>query len=488
MEHSKVGRKKRRVNPTVRRFEIGIAGCLVENELNGNTPNLARLLDNAPESFDDARPGKIAAAVKELRSEGKPVHDGSVLERLTDLPDAITFLEVCHREALPLSVAEFEAETVLGFYQNRRTAQLLNMATGQLITATSPEQHATVRRSLISELERLDMDGTGLSERLEARLHRPGVEILRPASTYSINGVPIATAGNIETISGPAKSGKTSLKSGLVASTYAAPDADTLSCGSSNPNGYAVIDIDSEQSLYDHQQQNKLTSRRAGRPVPLWVKSYCLTGFSADEIRQAIPFLLERNKREFGGIHSLILDGGADALHDVNDPGESNELIAEHHALAIKYACPIFIIIHENPGENNRKMRGHYGSQAERKAETNLRVEKDEDGICTVWAEKTRHKPIPKKSGPRFQWDSDSQMHRSIESQADAKADAEFNDLSAVFKSAFTTRPAMSNADLKTTVMDALSVVGRTADRKIARAVTLGIIKKTFGGLYELRT
>ena len=466
-------------------LEPGIIGTFLESELNGDCPNLARLLDNAPESFDDQRAGQIAAEVKHCRSEGKPVSVPAIIERLK-FPDALAFVTGCQKDAMTVGQAEYEAEPIWRKYQARRSAELLNE--GMATLTTHPELAPDTRRRIITELQRLDVDGTGLLEKVEARLHRADVEIQRPASTYSINGITIATAGNIETISGPAKSGKTSLKSGLIASTYAAPDADCLRCGSSNPNKFAVVDIDSEQSLYDHQEQNKLTSRRAGRPLPPWVKSYCLTGFSADEIRQAIPLLLERNKREFGGIHSLILDGGADALHDVNDPSESNSLIAEHHALAIKYACPIITVIHENPGENNRKMRGHYGSQAERKAETNLRVEKDDDGICTVWAEKTRHRPIPKKTGPRFAWDSEAGMHISLESEADAKVDAEFDELASLFKSAFASRPAMSHFDLQVTVKKTVTVSDSTAIRKIKRAVTLGIIKKTFAGLYEVRT
>ncbi len=164
------------------------------------------------------------------------------------------------------------------------------------------------------------------------------------------------------------------------------------------------------------------------------------------------------------------------------------------NALAIKFDCTLVSAIHLNPG-SDFKTRGHLGSQLERKAETNFKVEKD-DEVCTLWAEKTRHAPILKKTGPRFAWDNEAGMHVSIESQQDAKADLEFDELSAVFKAAFGSHPAMSHSDLTDAVITALkttdkkrvSVVPRTAERKIARAVTLGIIKKTFGGLYELRT
>jgi hypothetical protein len=142
--------------PRNHNYETGIAGCLIENEVNGHCPNLSRLLADAPQSFDDQRAGKVAAAVRELRAEQKPVHAAAVLERLKDLPDAATFLQICQADALPLSVAEPEAETVLGFFQNRRIAHVVNMASNELIAATSPKQHAIVLRSLIAEVERLD--------------------------------------------------------------------------------------------------------------------------------------------------------------------------------------------------------------------------------------------------------------------------------------------------------------------------------------------
>ena len=326
---------------------------------------------------------------------------------------------------------------------------------------------------------------SGLADKIAARLYRPNVKIPRPESRYAVNGISICTPGNLTTISGQAKSGKTSLISGMIASTFATPQADCLGCGSSNPNGLAVIHIDTEQSPFDHQEIVELIERRAGRPLPPWVKSYCLTGFTADEIRRAIPLLLEQNQREFGGIHSLILDGGADAVHDVNDASESNGMVAEHHALAIEFDCPVVINIHENPG-SGVKMRGHYGSQCERKAETNMKVEKA-DEVCTVWAEKNRHAPIPKKYGPRFVWDGERGMHVSVESQADAKADAEHQELNNLFQDIFSTRPAMSRSDLESTVKTKLTVSPKTAERKTSTAVTLGIIKKTFAGFYELK-
>jgi hypothetical protein len=328
--------------------------------------------------------------------------------------------------------------------------------------------------------------GDPLIPRLAQCLFNPDAHLVRAVPVFSIGRTPVSTVGNLTTITAQAKSGKTAAIGGMIAATFAGDGADCLGFTSKNPKGFAVLHLDTEQSPFDHAELVRLMARRAGQPLPVWLLSYCLTGFKAADIRRAISLLMEQAQKQFGGVHSVFLDGVADAADDVNDPAESNAFVAELHGLAIKYDCTLVSAIHLNPG-SDFKTRGHLGSQLERKAEANLKIDK-EDEVCTLWAEKNRHAPILKNSGPRFAWDDEQRMHVSIESQQDARADAEFDELSALFKSTFASRPAMHNSDLRTTVTKALSVAGRTADRKIARAVTLGIIKKTFGGLYELAT
>jgi hypothetical protein len=442
---------------------------------------IARLIQFAPESFDDLRLGKIAKCVRAMREQNQAVHFVAVAEKSGE---SLFISAELAGSVLRLDLAEREAQTVLAAYQVRKAQSVFDDAANSL--RSSPAQAKTIITGVMRGLNELAVNETSLSERIADRLYRADVKIPRPESRYAINGVSICTPENLTTISGQAKSGKTSLISAMIAATFAGPEADCLGCGSSNPNGLAVIHIDTEQTPFDHQVLVELTVRRAGRPLPPWVKSYCLTGWTADEIRKSIPLLLETNKKEFGGIHSCFLDGGADCLHDVNDPGESNGMVAEHHAQAIEFDCPLIINIHENPGGQAGKMRGHYGSQCERKAETNLKVEK-EDEICTVYAEKNRHAPITKKHGPRFAWDGERGMHVSVESRADAKEDLELEQLTNLFQRAFSTRPAMSFSDLTATVKSAVTVSESTAIRKIKEAVTLGIIKKTFAGLYEYK-
>jgi len=123
---------------------------------------------------------------------------------------------------------------------------------------------------------------------------------------------------------------------------------------------------------------------------------------------------LEAAKKECGGIYCVLLDGIGDLAIDLNDIAESNTLVTELHAYAIKYDCPIVGVLHENPGEKSPdKQRGHLGSQLERKAESNIRLVKDSDGSTVIYTEKSRHANIPRKSGHRFKWSKSDAMHIS---------------------------------------------------------------------------
>src|SRR2546430_13294089 len=110
--------------------------------------------------------------------------------------------------------------------------------------------------------------------------------------------------------------------------------------------------IDTEQSLHGEHQQVVRGLRRGGVNVaPPWLRAYPLADFSATEMRSAVNLLMEQAAP--GGIFAVIIDGIADLVSDVNDAEECNGLVAELHASAIKYNCPIICVLHENPGQEN---------------------------------------------------------------------------------------------------------------------------------------
>jgi hypothetical protein len=246
----------------------------------------------------------------------------------------------------------------------------------------------------------------------------------RPEPIFKLNGVSIATPGNIVAIQSQAKGGKTAFAGAMIAAVISDdPTRDYFGIEAKrNTEGKALIHIDTEQSRYDAYEIIRRAVHRGGIDAPPpYLRSYCIADLDSETGRKIFRLELERAHREHGGIYAVLLDGGADLLQNVNDPAESNAFVAELHSLAIKYDCTNAVVLHENPGENPQaKTRGHFGSQLERKAESNIRLDKDGDEVTTVWSGKCRHGGIPKSRGIRFKWDPDAGMHMSYQSTAEA--------------------------------------------------------------------
>lgn len=445
-------------------------------------PLIGKLIQNAPDSFDDGRAGQIAVTIRAMRRRGEPVSAVRLGEQHLDLATFIgTELE---QASLPIDQAEYYAKECWEAFQIRKAKSILAEAHEAIIK--SPDKWQTISERVHSALSAVTSESNSLIERISERIYSPQSKPIEPTARYSIAGTQICTPGNLTTISAQAKAGKSAVISAMTASTFARSDTDCLGFNSQNLNGFAVIKIDTEQSEFDHWEGNQRTMRRAQvDAAPPWLRSYCLTGFSADDVRASIPIILDESKKLYGGIHSVLIDGSADAAHDVNDPAETSSLINELHRLAIEFDCPILNVIHVNPG-SDFKTRGHLGSQLERKSETNLRLEKDDSGMTVIWADKNRRAPIPKSTAPRFAWDDEAGMHVTVQSLKTAKDGVERDALVELARDMFANRPSMRHADLQTTVKNHLTVSDKTAERKVTRCRQLGIVKKTTAGLYIL--
>jgi hypothetical protein len=327
-----------------------------------------------------------------------------------------------------------------------------------------------------------------LAQRLAARLFNIHAKPPAPPPRFFIGQTPICTAGNLTAISAPPKTAKTSFVGAMLAATMTNnPDrADCLGVTSRNPEGFAVIHIDTEQCPADHYSVVERAIRRARRAEPPpWLLSYCATGFSIPDARLSIPIILEDAAAKFGGIHSLTLDGVADLVPNVNDPEETNFFVNELHSLAIKFAAPILGVIHLNPG--TEKTRGHLGSQLERKAETNLRLDHDGDAII-VWGDKNRRSPILKANGPRFVWSDQRMMHVSVQSAGEAKAASEYAILRCEAEAVFSRagKNALCWGDFLAGLMREAKLSEGGARKRMGKMVGARVITKDVVGIYIL--
>jgi hypothetical protein len=324
---------------------------------------------------------------------------------------------------------------------------------------------------------------------IEAHRFKPEVVPLPLRPIYSLCNTPVCTPGNLTAITAQIKTGKTAVvKAMLTAALVNNSDIDCLGFTSGNPKNIALVHIDTEQSPDDHWHHVQEILRRAKLTAPpAWFYSYCLTGLAARRVVECFDHIIKTAADAHGGIHSALIDGVADMATDVNDAAECNALVASLHATAIEYDCPIASVIHFNPG--GEKVRGHLGSQLERKAETNLRLDKT-DGVTTIWSDKQRRAPIPKGAGPCFQWSDAAGMHVSVESQQSAADKEKAESLVLLADDIFRKRPAMNYSDLVKylTAKKGLALSERTAARRIKELSKLGIIEKSVAGLWTRKT
>jgi hypothetical protein len=306
---------------------------------------------------------------------------------------------------------------------------------------------------------------------------------------FFIDGIGICTPGNLTTVASAVKSGKSAYVGAMIAAALAegSTKVDCLGVTSCNPEGLGLIHFDTEQSPRDHYELVVRALRRAQIESPLeWLRSYCLTGFPYSDIRRSLALAIQAAADRFGGIHSVLIDGVADLVADVNDQTEANELVTELHRIAIDFECPILGVIHLNPGQAD-KTRGHLGSQLERKAETNLRLEKKNE-ITRVWSEKNRRAPILKEQGPCFCWSNEHRTHVRIENPVTSRGLDKQQQLHELARSVF--ESAGSSSLTWTEVIQGIckknEVSESGARKKLEALVAHSLVRKTANGCYEM--
>jgi len=310
----------------------------------------------------------------------------------------------------------------------------------------------------------------------------------RPSPVFLLKGVPVSTCGNLTNIVAGVKAGKSAVIGAMLAATMTSinSDADTFGFHSSNPEGLAVLHFDTEQSPHDWRCGIERAVSRAKLPEPPpWLVSYCLTAKQPAEARRLVQMAISGAKAKFGGLRAVLIDGVGDLTPDVNDPKLSTELVASLHAIAIKHRCPVVCVLHFNPG--SEKVRGHIGSQLERKAESNLRLDKNSDGVTVIWSARQRKGNIPKESGPRFHWSEEVGMHVSCTTICKVKPSARAQKGIKLCDQVFSAQPSMRYEELKVAIQAQENCSSATAGRRIAEWEALDVIKKRTDGLWAYR-
>lgn len=231
---------------------------------------------------------------------------------------------------------------------------------------------------------------TKLDETLQGRKFIAANKIEKPNSIISIQGSLLTTPGNLTTISGQSKAGKTGVVGAILAGSIQEDPSKVDTLGMSiayNKEAKGILHIDTEQSRYDHDRLNRIVLSRANQKSnPDYYHSYSFSGLSPQELIEYTNFCIEDVSKNHNGMHLVIIDGIGDYVSSVNDDDKSNSVVTMFTNIASKYDVPVILVLHMNPTSPNgySKARGHLGSQLERKSETMLNISRGKSGLSKI--------------------------------------------------------------------------------------------------------
>ncbi len=314
---------------------------------------------------------------------------------------------------------------------------------------------------------------------------------ITPKPLITIAGVTIGSPGNLLGITGNEGSGKSNFLGGMLAGALAKPAQVVDSLGTRvlpNHSGKSVLYFDTEQSedqLY--RNLNIVLLRCELASPPEWFKAYCLTNLSRRERLQVILQSVDKFHHQYGGVHLVVIDGIGDLIGSLNDERESINLIEELHRMAGIYQTCILCVLHLVP--NGVKLRGHLGSELQRKSAGILCIEKDENtDVSCVRALKVRSGSPLDVPLIQFAWDKELGYHTYIgEKSKDFKHQRKIDDLTELATELFQQSDMISYAELVNHLSETMGVTERMAKNYIKFMREHGIIEqKQKGSDYQL--
>ena len=205
--------------------------------------------------------------------------------------------------------------------------------------------------------------------------------------------IPIGTYGNFSFIQAPPKSMKTFFVS-LLGSAFCNPNGNFTKGMSSFRGNKHFVHFDTEQGDWHSQRVFKrIEWMNKGLNLDFY-HTFALRKIGYKDRIDFIQYYLDCMREEGKEIGLIVIDGIADLVSDANNLEESNLIVQKVMAWSTVYNCHIVTVIHSNFGSD--KPTGHLGSFLEKKAETQIQLEKDENkfGCITVSCKRSRNTPF----------------------------------------------------------------------------------------------
>jgi hypothetical protein len=202
--------------------------------------------------------------------------------------------------------------------------------------------------------------------------------------------IPIGTYGNFSFIQAPPKSMK-SFFSSLLVSAYQTGGNSLSGKIKGERNGRKIVHFDTEQGKFHCQKVFRRPMIMNGINQDDDYHTYALRTMSYKDRVDFIDYILY-DKLEGKNIGLVVIDGVADLVGDVNNLEQCNEAIQKLMSWTDDLQCHIVTIIHSNFGSD--KPTGHLGSFLEKKAETQIKLEKNgvNEGWTSVECKRSRNR------------------------------------------------------------------------------------------------
>lgn len=238
----------------------------------------------------------------------------------------------------------------------------------------------------------------------------------RTEAVILLNKNRIGSRGNLSLLIAQPGTGKSAICEAIIANVLN-KDCDTFGLQTKLDEGKVLLYVDTERSREDFWNSCARSLRRAkvttSNPPPhIRLQLWSLL----ESVEQRVEMLVKHLYEEPIGI--LLLDGLGDFVRSVNDEAECNTFLSRILAIAKQREITIFTTIHDNPQMGNEKARGHLGSEAMRRAESVLKVQRDKDSTTRTLTTDFAFGKVRNASdsmASHFTWNNEAEMFLSCD-------------------------------------------------------------------------
>lgn len=311
-------------------------------------------------------------------------------------------------------------------------------------------------------------------------------------SVVEVNDVPVGTCDNLFCLTGGEGVGKSNFVAAIISGALVGSQLETeRTLGLTiipNPTSKAVLLFDTEQSEHQlYKNVQKTLNRSYLSAMPPHFHAYHLAEQSRKERLDIIRTSIDMNFHEHKGVKLVVIDGVADLVRSANDELESIEIIDELYSMAGFYHCCFLCVLHFVP--NGMKLRGHLGSELQRKAAGILSIEKDDNPeFSVVKAIKVRDGSPLDVPMMLFGWDKEEDMfvYKGVKSKED-KEQRKYNELKNIALKLFQNTHSLQYSDMVDNIMTMMDVKERTAKDYIRYMREKAIVEKSDGTSYQIK-